>query len=603
MKTIIFFIALLVIAALTGCSKFLGQVPDNILSEDVAFANRQNAEKVLANIYSRLPNEWLQRWPGDHDNRGAWTGGSDEAEYVWDFVGSNALNNSFDTGTGFAKKYWESCYIGIRDATKFIARIDQVKVEMQPEQRVRYKAEARALRAIYYFIILRIYGPVIILGEEQLPVDGSVNDIARPRNSVDECVDYIVSELDKAAADLPIRAVNDANFGRITKGIALSMKARTYLQAASPLLNGNTDFAALKNKDGKQLIPQTYDESKWKKAADEYKAFINAFDPAVYRLYRKNDANGNFSPFLSCRDVVLEDWCPEVIFGRPVDNNDRGYECTPYHSGYNGDIRGSGGLGATQKQVDAFFMANGKPITDPSSGYVATGTSQFRAPDDDKERETFNQWVNREPRFYVGITYDNRRWHDNSTGEAVTRLYYRGNSGKAPGIHDYSPTGYVVRKGSKTTSNWRNGGKGVIPLYRLANVYLDYVEALNEYKLGDPDILLYLNKIRERAGIPGYGQDGIAVPVGKEAMRKAIWQERQAELAFENVRFFDTRRWKIAEIEDNGDAYGCDINSPLPGFYKKTAFERRIFTKRHYFFPIPEEDVNINPLLVQNTGW
>ncbi|PGH39545.1 MAG: RagB/SusD family nutrient uptake outer membrane protein [Candidatus Nephrothrix sp. EaCA] len=601
MKTIVFFIALLVIAGLTGCSKFLGQVPDNILTEDVVFSNRQNAEKFLANIYSRLPNEWGQRWPGGHENRGAWTGGSDEAEYLWDFVGSNGINSgAWDSGKGWAWDYWSSCYTAIRNAAIFMDKIDQVKIDMQPEQKVRYKAEARALRAIYYFYLLRIYGPVILLGDEQIPVDAKEEDILKPRNSVDECVTFIASELDKAAADLPIRPGSDQNYGRITKGIALAFKARTYLQAASPLLNGNTDFAALQNKDGKQLIPQTYDENKWKKAADEYKAFINAFDPAVYQIYRKNDESGNFSPFLSCRDVVLENWCPEVIFGRPVDENARGYECTPFHSGYNGEVQGSGGLGATQKQVDAFFMANGKPITDPSSGYVATGTSQFRAPDDDKEREIFNQWVNREPRFYVSITYDNRKWLNNNTGEVVTRLHFKGNSGK--GIsNDFCPTGYVVRKGAKV-GNWRNG-LGVIPLYRLANVYLDYVEALNEYKPGDPDILTYLNKIRERAGIPGYGQGGIAVPVGKEAMRKAIWQERQAELAFENVRFFDTRRWKIAEIEDNGDAYGCDINSPLPGFYRKTAFERRVFQRRHYFFPIPEVDVNTNPLLVQNTGW
>src|SRR6218665_237470 len=601
MKTIVFFIALLVIAGLTGCSKFLGQVPDNILTEDVVFSNRQNAEKFLANIYSRLPNEWGQRWPGGHENRGAWTGGSDEAEYLWDFVGSNGINSgAWDSGKGWAWDYWSSCYTAIRNAAIFMDKIDQVKIDMQPEQKVRYKAEARALRAIYYFYLLRIYGPVILLGDEQIPVDAKEEDILKPRNSVDECVTFIASELDKAAADLPIRPGSDQNYGRITKGIALAFKARTYLQAASPLLNGNTDFAALQNKDGKQLIPQTYDENKWKKAADEYKAFINAFDPAVYQIYRKNDESGNFSPFLSCRDVVLENWCPEVIFGRPVDENARGYECTPFHSGYNGEVQGSGGLGATQKQVDAFFMANGKPITDPSSGYVATGTSQFRAPDDDKEREIFNQWVNREPRFYVSITYDNRKWLNKNTGEVVTRLHFKGNSGK--GIsNDFCPTGYVVRKGAKV-GNWRNG-LGVIPLYRLANVYLDYVEALNEYKPGDPDILTYLNKIRERAGIPGYGQGGIAVPVGKEAMRKAIWQERQAELAFENVRFFDTRRWKIAEIEDNGDAYGCDINSPLPGFYRKTAFERRVFQRRHYFFPIPEVDVNTNPLLVQNTGW
>ncbi len=587
-------------AFFAGCKKFLDQVPDDRLTLEETFRNRSTAEKYLSNVYSFIPREWSQRFVGN-SNSGPWTGAADEAEYLWGFVESNPMNiGSWDAGSGFTKAFWRDYYRGIRSATIFIANIDKVNIDINEEQKKRYKAEARALRAMYYFYLTRIYGPVVLLGDAVIPVDAPASEINLPRSSMDECVEFIVSELELAAADLPVRSSNDNNIARITKGVALSFKARALLQAASPLYNGNTDYAALKNADGKQLISQAYDENKWKRAADAYKAFIDEFVPGTYQLYRKNDGNGNFSPFLSVRDVILDPWNSEVIFARTDDENARGYEVTPYHDGYASEVRGSGGLGATQSIVDAYFMANGRAINDPASGYVETGTSQFRAPEDDQEREVFNQWVNREPRFYANITYDNRKWLNTNSGEVVTRLYYRGNSGK--GIsNDFSPTGYVVRKGAKT-SDWR-AGLGVQVHYRLANLYLDYIEALNEYNPTHADILVYLNMIRERAGISKYGENGLEIPAGKDEMREAIRHERQVELSFENVRYFDTRRWKIAEVTDNGPAMALDIDSPLPGFYNKKAFETRVFNKRHYFFPIPEEDVNNNPLLVQNTGW
>ncbi|MBN8720538.1 Starch-binding associating with outer membrane [Hydrobacter penzbergensis] len=593
-------VLLLLVLVSTGCKKFLSQVPDDRLTIEETFRNRSTAEKFLASVYSYIPREWSQRFVGN-SNSGPWTGASDEAEYLWGFVASNDINiGSWDAGSWFTQVFWRDFYRGIRSASIFIDNIDKVTVDINDEQKRRYKAEARALRAMYYFYLTRIYGPVVLMGNNVIPVDVPASSINLPRNSMDECVEFIVSELDLAAKDLPTKPINDGNFARLTRGIALSFKARALLQAASPLYNGNTDYAALKNKDGKQLISQTYDEKKWQRAAAAYKAFIDEFVPGVYTLYRKNDASGNYSPFISLRDVMLDPWNQEVIFGRPDDENARNYEVTPYHNGYASEVRGSGGLGATQRQVDAFFMANGRSITDPASGYVASGTSPFQAPDDNQNRDIFNQWVNREPRFYVNITYDNRKWLNTNSGEVITRLYFKGNSGKGTS-NDYCPTGYVVRKGAKLT-DWRNG-QGVQVQYRLANLYLDYIEALNEYDPANSDILKYLNMIRDRAGIPGYGPGGLDIPAGKDAMRAAIWRERQVELCFENVRYFDTRRWKIAEQTDNGPAMGLNIDGTLPDFYNQKPFETRVFNKRHYFFPIPEQDINNNPQLVQNTGW
>jgi hypothetical protein len=177
-----------------------------------------------------------------------------------------------------------------------------------------------------------------------------------------------------------------------------------------------------------------------------------------------------------------------------------------------------------------------------------------------------------------------------------------GNSGSSQSQWDFSPTGYIARK-NMIVGDRGVGGRALV-LYRLANVYLNYAEALNEYDPGNPDILNYLNKIRERAGIPGYGDEpAVPIPASQEEMREAIHKERRVEFAFESVRWFDTRRWKIAEDTDNGAQYGLDINSDPPNFYNVVRFETRVFEKKHYLFPIPLDETLINNLLVQNTGW
>ncbi|RYF97023.1 MAG: RagB/SusD family nutrient uptake outer membrane protein, partial [Chitinophagaceae bacterium] len=275
----------------TGCNKFLDQVPDDRLTLEETFRTRGSAEAFLANVYTMIPREWTQRFVGDR-NAGPWTGAADEGEYLWGFVASNSMNTgSWDAGSGFTKDFWRNFYRGIRSATIFIANIDKVSVDIDASLQAKYKAEARALRAMYYYYLIRIYGPVVILGDEEIPVDAPSDQINFPRNSMDQCVDFIIKELDIAAADLPVRQTDERNFGRLTKGIAKSFKARTLLLAASPLYNGNTDFASLKNDDGLQLINQSYDENKWKLASDEYKAFINEFVPSVYSIYRKNDGS------------------------------------------------------------------------------------------------------------------------------------------------------------------------------------------------------------------------------------------------------------------------------------------------------------------------
>lgn len=596
---------LIVSVMLASCRKYLSQVPEQSLDIDKAFSTMPLAEQFLANIYDYVPNEYRQRDPG-MENAGVWTCGSDEAEFTWGDEFSNNINNaSYDASSSVIETYWSNYYKGIRAASVFLQNADRIStVGSTTDMIIKHKAEARALRAIFYFYLMRSYGPVVLMGETPAPVD---TNLQIPRSSYDECTNYVVNELEKAAGDLPVVWDNfDENGGRITKGVCMAIRAQALMYAASPLFNGNTDYAALKNRDGKQLINQTYDPNKWKLAADAYRDFINGFVPSVYDLNMEYN-NGVLDPYMSCKNAIIKDWNKEAVFVRV--SNSIGpwqYALTPHHDGAPGgnDSQGGTAIDPTQEMVNAFFMANGRSIDDPLSGYVSSGTTMFQAPLDTKPRDTYNPYVNREPRFYVNITYNNSLWLNTQNGEIVTQLYFHGNSGHYTTQSDYSKTGYVARK-AMGFSKW-NINNRTEPLLRLAEVYLNYIECLNESSAGNSDILKYLNLIRIRAGVPTYGgsdPNALPVPAGQSAMRDAIRKERRVELAFENNRFFDVRRWKIAEQTDNGAVHGLSYDLDMPNFYTVRILENRVFKKQHYLFPIPTKDVNNDKQLVQNIGW
>ncbi|MFI2743806.1 RagB/SusD family nutrient uptake outer membrane protein [Zhouia sp. PK063] len=597
-KIIVLVIALIFISCNNG---FLDQVPDDQLTFESTFQKKETVEQYLANIYSRIPNEYAQRYPNSQ-NGGPWTGASDEAEYVWSFTLSNSLNiGSWDPTNGSVWYLWSSFYQGIRASSTFINNIDNCE-DCGDALKKQYAAEARVLRAFFYYNIIRTYGPAVLVGDQ--PYDANANFSDLERNSIDDCVAYIVEQLDIAANDLK-DVIMEGNEGRMNRPFALAIKEKTLLLAASPLFNGNSDYADLKDSQGQNLISQNVDVNKWKAAADAAKAFFNEFVPSTYHLYKVYNDDGSYNPYLSCREVMADEWNEEMIYERPRGDIYTYYEETPYHVGAQNEVRGSGGLGATQEMVDAFFMANGRSITDPQSGYEETGFSDFQAPGDIQSRSTFNQWVNREPRFYVDITYNNSLWLNRRYGNIITTTWYKGNSGRLAGGNDYSPTGYIARKNipKDAPTNSISGGRA-IPMLRLAELYLDYAEALNEYNPGNPEIMLYLNKIRERAGIPEYGSQNLQAPQGQVAVRDAIHKERRVELAFESVRYFDLRRWKVAEEHLNGPAHGLDINAENESdFYHVVTFENRIFENRHYLWPIPQSELSANPNLIQNTGW
>ena len=569
-------------------------------------------DQYLANIYSSLPDEMVQRFP-PYLNAGVREAAADDAKYNWDFVYTNEMNLSVWSNTdGTVSGYWDSYYQAIRNATDFMNRIDGANPkELSDSLKAEYKAEARGLRALFYFYLLRQCGPVVLLGDNLISADVSTTSVRLPRTSFDSCITFVVTQLDSAYINLPYTPTSN-QYGRIVRGVVKAYKEQALMLDASPLYNGNTDYASLKNQDGTQLISQTYDASKWATAAAAALAFINEFVPGYYSLFVEPNADPTMQAYLSSKDVVPTDWNSEWIFAASNVGSYMRYDRTPKYVGGPPDQQGGGAFGATQTMVDAYFMANGRPITDPASGYVSSGFSVYLSVGDEylnnqyglglTGHNTYNQWVGREPRFYVGVTYDSSYWlyQDNGYALIITSFQDSANSGRSQCTSDVSPTGYVARKNVAANDD----NRGAL-LLRVANIYLDYVEALNESDPSNPDILTYLNQIRQRAGVPQYGAgtNALPVPSTQDSTRTTIRNERRVELAFENVRYFDTRRWKIAPQTDAGPFYGMNMYADGSAFYQKTQTETRVFYPRDYLFPIPESEVLIDNLMVQNTGW
>ncbi|MDP4276528.1 MAG: RagB/SusD family nutrient uptake outer membrane protein [Bacteroidota bacterium] len=614
---------------LSACSDFFDQVPNDRLSTEKIFETKAGTEKYLASVYTYIPDEANQRLTS-----GPWTAGCDEAEYVWGFVSSQLVNNNTLTATEEVdSRFWKQWYSGIHTATVFMQNV-HTSSDVTEAMAKQWTAEARALRAIYYFYLLRAYGPVPIIGEKIISLNASVEEVQLPRNTVDECVDYIVSELTKAMSEGLLEHVSLASdgIGRIDQTIAQAFKIEALMLKASPLFNGSVPYyASLQNTDSTYLFPQhlTKDQkiARWKEAADTAAVFLKNYEGKYYDLERVYTTSGQLDPYLSYRKALRGAYTnlsnyKELIFYRIFNSTSvMQYDRTPYHSGApNSDYKASGGLGATQEMVDAYFMANGKlpisgyeadgvtPIINPESGYEETGyiSSAYLDPVSGVQfapKRTYKMYTKREPRFYANITFNGQKWLNEKDGIVYTDMTYNGNSGKAKGLNDYSKTGYVVRKCAPEGA-WQTEDRVCI-LMRLPQVYLNYIEALNESQPGHPDILKYLNLIRERAGIPQYGTGSgqLPVPADQVAMRQAIRAERTVELMFENVRYFDVRRWGIANETQNKAIYGMNIEGDGTAFYKRTKVEDRVFENRQYFFPIPQGEIDVNKKLVQNPGY
>ncbi|MDR1089756.1 MAG: RagB/SusD family nutrient uptake outer membrane protein [Prevotella sp.] len=640
-------LALMTIIGTSSCNDFFDAIPGEQYDLESTVANRQKMEQYLNNVYQHVPDETMERY--DRQGRsGIWTTGSLEIDITWDFNhGKEWVSGATYASSSWINYWYIEYYKGISKASTFIENVDQC-VEATANERKTWKAQARALRAYFYFMIFRSYGPCVILGEEAIPLDTPISDLLKERNSVDECVDFIAGEFDKAAEDLPAK-YDGANLGRMDKGTCKALKAKLLLYAASPLFNCNPDYAEIVNTDGKQLFPQdkSKEQGKWDAARQAYADFFTEFVPAHYTLYTITTPGGNTDFYESYRQVtsgvVYNSTNKEQIFVRLADHDYRAYETTPYHRDFDDtSLKGGMGYGVPQETVDLYYTDKGVRIVDdvdykeytgvPSSAdYGWSGDYTDPVVSDriyfkSNSNMTLKQWANREPRFYADITFNGSTWLNDGTnfGKITTDLTVNGNSGVNPGGHDAPTEGYGMRK--MASKNGRSGSnRHCATLLRLADMYLGYAEALSACgQYGQA--MTYVNAVRARAGIPGYGNNGgsdvngfnyLTYPENRNDVDKRIRRERLIELMFEWNHFFDVRRWKVADmaVGDNwiypsyhrggegGEIHGMNSRASSPQFFEKVVTEIRTFDKRHYLFPIPDADIRRNPKMVQNYGW
>ncbi|WP_029904869.1 RagB/SusD family nutrient uptake outer membrane protein [Prevotella sp. 10(H)] len=625
----------------TGCSDYLDKKPDDYLTLEMVFTDKIRTEDWLAGVYSGVPNPM---W-GYFKDQG-WNIMADDITIPSEWQPFGWRNSyaytvgDWNSQSEWGPNYWVTLPQKIRSALIFIENARPNEAQNMGEAYVtRMKYEARFLIAYFYSLMIELYGPIPFKPGVIESVDAPASELMTSQSPYDDIVDWIDNELKEVAKHLPA-VYPDTDWGRATSTMCHAVRARTLLFAASPLFNGNPDFKDWKNSEGVNLFKPTVDPAKWKRAADAHKELIDFAHTNGYKLY---DEGGD--PFMSYYNMSLKRFSEgnkEIIFGRTWNRDNDNYEGLRTWQEHHlpKGIRGNAGMGVTQELVDAFFMKNGlspilgydtnnMPIINPESGYSERGFSQNGEIRNTKWKGglgennvqgqitlpgTFNMYCNREPRFYVSVIY-NEAW----LGVANRRVEFLQNGGRDTGpTFDAPQNGYNVRKRiSLETNPLVTGGWTYQPgiIYRLAEAYLGYAEALNEYDPGNADILKYINEVRKRAGIPEYNETGInGIKVNtkdKDAIRKLIQLERRIEFNCEGIRFHDVRRWKIAETEFTRPYYGMnfsgseksdDVNNPN-AFYKRTFYRNRIFNKRMYVWPVPQKQIDINPKLSQAPGY
>ncbi|WP_156305586.1 RagB/SusD family nutrient uptake outer membrane protein [Sphingobacterium endophyticum] len=590
--------------SMNGCNDdFFDAQPDNLLNIETIFSNRAQTENYWGGLYSPIPDVWDQPYTY------FWSAITDEIDVSnWQEFPANSGALSADNVNTMYVNYYNK----IRQCQIFIDNVDKCTELLTAENGStlvkEYKAEAKFLRAFYYWSVMKMHGPVVILPLNSDDAAGENYQI--PRSSWDESVEFVLAQIDEALKDLPAEhflmgttTVDGTQLGRINKMVAEAVKSEILLFHASPLYNGNTSMSNWRNYDGKQLINPTYDPSKWQKAAAQAKAAIDIAEANGKALYVKNGSSEFETAYLSTRDVFWDGYQKEGIWLRPSTNRHQ-WEIHASPRAISGTAYN--GLAVVQELVDDFRMENGQSIQQSSSynentysqqetRYYAEGTNKM--------------YTDREPRFYSYITFNGSLIPGApKSGMKWVEFFATGNSGKNGAPRDWPKTGYTARKNihPSFSVNPSNATNRAAMLIRLSELYLNYAEALNESQPNSPNILTYLNKVRTRAGLPA-----LSPGLSQSRMREEIRLERRVELCFEGKRFFDVRRWKLADQEgykQGGNYTGMDmtkgsaINSP--DFHKRVpAVLRAQWEDKNYFMPWHQMEIDRNKQLVQIPGY
>ncbi|MDP4273022.1 MAG: RagB/SusD family nutrient uptake outer membrane protein [Bacteroidota bacterium] len=561
-----------IIVLISACN-FLEPEALSLTTEEDVFSNYSNLTKLRNDMFNYLP--------GGYNTIGnSWRAcATDEAEEVGETENIQNFNSGNWNMYSNPDNVWATNYKGIRKTFDFMQGSDTITFsEYKNTDPVSYsarviklkmwRAEAKFLRAFFYFELLKRYGGVPIV-DRKFDI---VNDYAYlrsiKRNSFAENVENIVALCDSAAKYLPVKQSDVANtdWGIPTKGAALALKARTLLYAASDLYNqaGNTN----------PLIGYTDNKrtERWIRAASANKAVLDMMPLVPYSFQ-------STYPALFLLKTLRSN---EVIFERryPASNT---FETLNYPIGYQS---GKTGTCPSQNLIDAYEMKTGEPFDWNNPVHAA------------------NPYNNRDPRLQMTIIVNNSIWKATNV-----QLWEGGANGKP--IYHASKTGYYLKKYVDESLNLTIGQTSAKQwiFFRLSEIYLNYSEAMNEvFGPGVVDTfkisaLQAVNSVRTRAGV---GMPAIPSTITKEDLRAKIRNERRIELAFEDQRFWDVRRWMIGESTLGATIRGVNITKKTDGTFTYVPFdlEKRIFTPNMYFYPIPQSEIikgggNIE----QNPGW
>lgn len=550
--------------AMSSCED-LDQEVRTTLSEDQIYRSFSRTKSHLNGVYVSMPSGFLEV------SGAMMASASDEAEHTEEISGIHKFNVGSWGPYDNPDKAWNDLFQGVRRANAFLAMSDSIdwSTYLQnptPENKAiyeknlaeskRWKYEARFLRAYFYFELVKRYGGVPLF-TEALSYDADLTSVAR--NTLSECFTFIVNESDSAAANLPLVYPLAEDLGRATRAAALALKSRALLYKASELFNNTTWAGGYGNTE---LISVTGDRAAaWKAAADAAKAVIDLTGLALDNNYK-----GLFQTFTSS----------EILFIRrgPSSNN---FEIANYPIGYD---MGRSGTTPTQDLVDAYEMLNGKAISDPTSGY-----------------DPQNPYANRDPRLAFSVVTNGSNFKDRPV-----EIWEGGRDGK--GVPLASRTGYYLRKYVDEGLNLLLNNKSVHSwhIFRLAEIYLNYAEALNEYDPSNADIKIYVDKVRQRTGVK---MPVLPAGLTQEEMRQRIRNERRVELAFEDHRLWDLRRWMVATDYLNKPVKGMSIKQTAPGTYQYQVVdvENRVFVPKMYLYPIPQSELNVSKSWAQNPLW
>jgi hypothetical protein len=477
---------------------------------------------------------------------------------------------------------WGNYYRGIRKVNQFLTstgnvNLDPWKLDPSPSAQAVYTTnlasikrwgyEARFLRAYFYFELVKRYGGVPLINRS-LDLNEDLSKVQR--NTLGECIQFITDECDSAAANLPLNSATlpytaATDLGRITKVIALSLKSRVLLYAASDLWN-TPSWASGYAKPELISLPAGDRNARWKAASDAAKAVIDAQALPALGAYK-----ALFNTFNNAEIILARSNSASNTFERV--NSPIGFP------------QGQSGNTPSQDLVDAYEVK-----------VNATTAVKF---DWNNPAMAAKPYLSRDPRLEFTIVRNDTVF---GTPARKVQLHTGGLDGKP--ITNASKTGYYLRKYQIESLNLNNGNTGVHAwiIFRYPEIYLNYAEALNEWSPGHADIKLFYDRVRSRTGV---AMPGLPAGLTQAEVREKIRNERRVELAFEDHRNWDVRRWMQAPAYFGAPLRGVDISQVSPGVFTYTPIivEQRTFVPKMYLYPIPQTDLNISPALVQNPLW